>query len=546
MRVVAALARLRIRQAFRAGITSGRPALYRCVRRPLILLVVLVVISVQVFNFSSAWIADHSTVAHAVVVALLFPALTALGSATTIIIFFYGFNALLLAFTDGRSFRLLLLAPIPPELAVGERIASVSLGFSGLLAVTLPALLAAGTVGLPLGYDVAVVVTILLLPLAPTSLAVLVLLPLLRWLPPARARTITTIIGTLVGLLFLFGTRALGARTGLSRSGVGLSALPDWVPTTWPGHFIAAAGLGDTPDCIRYGLLMAFVAALLFFLATTAAAQVLATGSGSYNAVPRRGSTRHAGQKEANASRATRPQWWPILAKDWRTLRRDPQRLVALLYPLAIIGFNAYGLLAGGPLQSGSARVGTTIVLLMIAGVLLVGSTVPFLVNSEGRMLALLALTPVSPGTIFRSKWVTGTLPPLVAIELALAALTHFLGLPTGSAALLAATFVPLLPALTGVTLIFSVLWPRFSGIGARRQGSTFASIATLIAEAVICAGSGAALTFDLFFSTGSRGAIAVAVMFAGLLAIDGAAFLAGPRLLDRLMRSEKVLRVES
>jgi hypothetical protein len=175
MRTLGALGRLRFRQALRASLDSGRPTWMRCIRRPIILLATIVFFGAQLFFFAEGWVSDHSDIAHPIIVALLRPELTAFASATGIVIFFYAFTGLITSLTDSKALRLLLLAPVSPRLIVGERILTTSLGFSGLLAICIPALLAIGVIGLPPAYFMAVLVVIVVLPVAPTPAALLLL-----------------------------------------------------------------------------------------------------------------------------------------------------------------------------------------------------------------------------------------------------------------------------------------------------------------------------------------------------------------------------------
>jgi ABC-2 type transport system permease protein len=548
MTALRALLQLHLRQLLRSGIQRGpATASTRRLGRPFYLLLILLFIGYQAYQWGTFWVASHSAVARPVVIILLQPVLTTLGSAAVIVILFYSFTSLMGTFTERRDLQLLLLAPVSPELVLGERILVTSLGFSALLLIVVPALFALGSgVGITAAFYPAVLAVLLVLPVAPTSLGALMLLALLRWLPPARARTISTLVGICLALAFFITTRVL-ARSGTAS----LPLLPVWLPTSWPGRFLAAVGLNDGRTALGYGMLTLALAIGLFLLATGVAAQVFATGAGSYAEVRRR--KRKPESVETGAappvSHASLPEarppivpWWPVFVSDWVSLRRDPQRLILFLYPLVIVGFNAFQILARGRTGNPEAAVATTLTLLTLASLLLVMTTTPFLVNRQGKALILLALAPLSPAGIVVSKWITAAIPPLVAVEAALIGLAVYLGLPGGKAALLAVSFAVLIAALSGTILAVNIAWPKFNATNPRRPSSGFATVAGMACAAIMCACTGTVLFLSLFVWTGQVAALGITILFAGLIAVIVVLSQLAPRLLARLMHSEQLL----
>jgi ABC-2 type transport system permease protein len=514
------------------------------------LLAVLLFITWQIYNLAAAWV-SHQAAARAVVFALIQPVMTSLGAAAGTVIIFYAFVNLLNTFTNRGDLRLLLLTPVRPEIVLGERIIVVSLGFSFILLIAIPAFFAIGTgVGVTPLYYPAVLVALLLLPVAPTALGALVLLPLLRWLPPARARTISMLVGVGLGIAFLVVNRVvrqMGGRT--------VPSLPDWLPLTWPGRFVAGVALGDAGTAFRYGLLTLTLAAALFTLATLAAARVFATGVATYGEVGSR--RRRAAALPGLDARgvdvsgpigptARRPSWWPVFIKDWRSIRRDPQRLILFLYPLAIIGFNAFSLLANRSGRNKGFGVGTTLILLMVASMLLVTTTTPSIVNREGKAIILLALAPISPAAVILSKWIVAALPPFVVVEVALVGLSIYLGLPPGESALLALIFAALVLALSGTTLAINLAWPKLGATNPRRQSSATAALVSLVSDAVICLVTGALLFLGLLVRHGVYSALAMVGLFAALGAVIALAAWLMPRLLQRLLHGDRPITTVS
>lgn len=551
MAVLAALTRLQIRQLLRSGVSSGRPAPgLRSSGRVIYFLAILLFLGWLAYRLADSWVTQQ-TAARAVILLLFRPALTLLGSGAVLIIFLYAFARLIGAFTEDGDIRLLLLAPIRPEMVVGEKLLLTSLGFSAILLITIPACFAVGAaLNVSPLYYLAVVVTILLLPVAPVSLGAVVLMGLLRWLPPHRARTISAMVGTLLGLVFFVGSQL--ARTSGSRT---LPSPPAWLPSTWPARFVVDTGLGDGGAALRDGLLSLALAAGLFVLATGVAARVLATGSASYRDVGRR---RASGVSvvaspttvlplEAEvipASRVAgkpRSAWWILMRKDVLLLRRDPQRLVAFLYPLFIVGFNAYGVLSRGGARHSDTAVVTTLFLLILAALLLVNTTAPGLINREGRGIALLALAPITTRDILKAKWIAAASPPFLIVELALIGLATYLRLPFGEVLLLALALAALVVALSGASLAANVAWPSLGNTNPRRQGSGVAAIVSLLSDAAISVFAGGMLVLNLFVWHGLPARLAIVVMFVGLALVIGLAGRVTAVLLGRLLHSERI-----
>lgn len=531
-----ALATLRLRQMLRAGLSSGRPALgFKGQGRPALLLLFLLYFGWRLYQFGAAWVSSQTLFTRSAVLVLIQPTLIALSSAAAVMMLIYAFTALMGRFLDGRDLGLLLVAPVPAELVFGERILMTSLGFSGVLLIAVPALFAIGSgLGLAIWYYLAVMIGILIMPLAPTSVSALVLLSLLRWLPPARARSISLLVSLAPILLFVFVSRSV-ARAGA------LPAFPAWLPTTWPARAITAVGTGNASSALTYALLSIGIAALVFSAATLLAARVLGSGVVAYGEVRRRGAQRTAGRhthtRESVASRGTRPAWWPVFVKDWLSLRRDSQRQILFLYPLVLVGINAYQILSRPRAVDHDVAVATTLSLLILASLLLVNTTTPGIVNWEGRGLVLLALAPVSPSQIVLSKWTVAALPPLVMVEIALMALSVYLGLPLGEAVELALTLGALTVALAGTTLSINMAWPKLDATNPRRPASFIAGIISLVSDAVISAGTGMMLFLSLYVWTGARAEAGIIALLLALCVIIVAAYRLGPWSLSRLMR---------
>lgn len=506
-----------------------------------------------------------------------------LGTATsgvTFLMFFYGVLTLVGTFTYRSDLKLLLMTPVSTRLILATKIMGVSFGFSVLLIITLPGLLVVDQqLQLTALFLPASVVAIVLAPVLPVSLATLMVLAILRFVPPARARAVTTILGTLMGAFLFIGQQAIIAK---QRSQVVASAppgLPDALPSTWAGHALAAIGLGHAGDAILFGCAAVLLALSVFALAVEMSARLFQTGAASYQEVARRrrdaprrnlfaarapAGVRFRGQQTATrrvpalkmpasdtrtrASLRARPVWWPLFIKEWLLLRRDSQRLAALAYPLLVIGFYFWQLFSFRSESGMGTRgvfFGSLYGVLTIASILLLNSTAPSIVNREGRSLYLLGLAPLRVEDVLLSKWAIAVMPPLILVEVLLVIGSVALGVDPGQALVIAAVMAGLLVALVGVSITINLFWPKLVLSNPRQQSSRIASFVGMIGEFVLggvvfgLLGLAFALWQDHFL-----GSLVVLVALCALLAgITTVAAVVGSRLLDNLLTGDRRAR---
>ncbi|MDQ2741088.1 MAG: hypothetical protein M3Z66_02130 [Chloroflexota bacterium] len=482
--------------------------------------------------------------------ASLTPSLVSSLSLLPALIFFYGVLVVLGTLTYRSDLRLLLLTPAPVRLIMGMKILTVSLDFAPILLLGVPGLFAVGhSLHLGLPFDIATLALVLILPIAPVSLATLVVVAVLRWLPPTRARTVTTVAGALLGGLFFIASQLFIGSGGSVGGAVTGYAVPIWLPTAWPGHALAAIGLGELHDGLLYvGATLAF-AAVLLGLAVEGSSRVMATGWGSYSEVrrtstARRRAVRHASGDHSVRSLNARLPWWPLLGKDWRTLRRDPQQLAALAYPLLIIAFSLFRTISRGRATTSQDTSALLLYgLLILFSVLTIGTITATSINREGRTLYLLGLAPLSRRDIFVAKWVFSVLPVALLIEAALIAGSVALRLPVAQFALIFVVLAGLIVALGGAGLCVHLLWPRLNDEASRRQGSVVASFVGLGVETLIAGSLGLLLIAALALHTSHPG-IAAACIAALFLLTTGfiiAGAVIGPRLLGRLLERGRI-----
>ncbi|MGH2447497.1 MAG: putative ABC transporter permease subunit [Chloroflexota bacterium] len=546
MSAIGALSLLHLRLLLRFSMHSGRPIYnVRTMGRPLWIAIALVFVGWLAFRHAAAWVSSNPT-AHLIIFVLFKPVLLLAGSAAVLLIFFYAFTTMIGALTDQNALRLLLLSPVRPALIIAERLLFTSLSFSALLCISLPALFAVGSgVSVTAAYYPAVILALILTPLAPVSLAALITVLLLRAVPASHARTVSAFVGTGLALAFYLLSQVVTS----SHSGT-FPTLPAWVPSTWPARFIVDVGLGQSAAAGRDLVATAILGVGMFVIATGVVGRRLSTGSASYREVGRRPAT-PAFFPDAAISLPTAPPGAaqtvraPVLRqlflKDLLTLRRDPQYLVVYIYPLFIIGFQAYRLIGSERLHMG-APLAITLVLLVAAAGLMVFTSAPGVINRERKAIVLLALAPISPSRVLAEKWIFAMAPILVLVEAALVAFSLALGTALGEVVIQVLAIALLIVALSAVALMATFVWPKLDATNPRRQASGIAAIVDLLATATLGAFTAILLILGLVVWHNLEADLAIAAVFAGLLAVNIASVLIAPRLLDDLLHKAVTL----
>jgi ABC-2 type transport system permease protein len=495
----------------------------------------------------------------------LTPVLSSGLSVVSVLIFFYGLLRLGMSLTSKSDLDLLLLTPLSPRVVMSEKVLTVSLTFSALLSLGLPGLIGVDR-ALHLGppFIVVGIVTMLLVPIVPVSAALLVALAVLKWFPASSARSIMAVLGTTIAALIYIGSQLLFTPPAIGQTPGAPPSLPNAVPTTWPGHALAAAGLGQPGLALLYLAGSLALAAGLCGLSVTLASYLFVTGGATYQEVRRRhpSSGRNWLSAVAPERHKTRPlppgiaavatiaatPFSALVIKDWLSLRRDPQRLAQLAYPLVIVGFYAYRLFMGGSTAfAGSGqRVGgeTLYGMLTFTTILLVSSIAPTTVNREGRSLYLLALAPVSSRRILLAKWLSCGVPVAILVEAILLIGSIFIHLSPGRGIVAAFALLALVTALTGLNIMFNLIWPRLSSDGGRQQASVAASLVSMISEFVV-----GGIVFGLLIAGwalwsqlpwGAVG-VTVALFFVAAL-ITAVSATVGSRVFASLLTGERVL----
>jgi len=323
----------------------------------------------------------------------------------------------------GSDLELLLAAPLRARSVFTARLLEV-LAFPGgllLILILLPALWGLGLrLGMGLVYYPLAILAVLCLPLLPLALGTLLTMSLVRYLPAWRVREMLAVAGTLLWLLFYLGQQALftgfqerflpllmAMFTGGERPAF-LTMDPGPLPGNWAAWSLVAAGLGRIgPACLFMGL-FALLSLGAYGLCLLVAEWLYLSGWANIGVVQRR----RRPVKTAGAV-PYRTRWLPatfraIVLKDWRVLRRDPQALLQLAWPLAFVLVWLFsGQFRGLPY---SFFLGNTIVwwtglgvawfcLMAVSGLALAA------ISREGRSFWVLRSAPLSAWELIVSKF---------------------------------------------------------------------------------------------------------------------------------------------
>jgi ABC-2 type transport system permease protein len=410
----------------------------------------------------------------------LFPAFVWAPTAAMIGIFFYAVLSVIGTFTYRNDLTSLMLTPISPRLVLTDKLLAVSMSFSALLLIVgFPELIGAGrSLHAGLTFDLAAFLVVVLIPIAPVALATLLTIVVLRWLPPASARSATVVFGMAAAAALYIGSDSLGRVTITVPSG-------HWslIPTTWPGQALVAAAQGHNSVVAVYLGASVLFAVGMTALAVDRSAHLLASGWTIYHEVGRRRrvdsrSTAREGRLRAISQRLSwRPALWPLLRKEWLTVRRDPKLLAQLVYPLVIEGYTFYRAF-GNPF---TAHPVTGRLVRYFASLLYISTSLTALflltilalpiISREGRSLYLLGMLPVRARDVLLAKVIFCLVPVLVLTEWLLVFVAARLLVLSWQQTLFSALVLgALVTALACWLVCVGLIWPRLSSDQSRRQ----------------------------------------------------------------------------
>jgi ABC-2 type transport system permease protein len=350
-------------------------------------------------------------------------------------------------------------------------------------------------------YFPLVVLTMVVLALAGAGLASLLVMLVVRILPPRRAAEILGFLGALIGigcsqlanLSNLFGEQVQLSNTRLT--GLLLLADTSWLPLNWAGQGLVALGQGRwLPGVLLSGATFGFAAAAFWFALVTAERWYY-SGWAGMQVVARKKPVRPAAPVNAAAkgleSGLTRLLPAPVLAivqKDFLTLRRDLRNLSQLIYPIMIGVVYTIALLRNGaepPAGQGGApdwfmesfRVALTygsVGLSLFVGWMFLSRVAGMSFSQEGRNYWMLKVAPLGSSTLLAAKFLVAYIPTLglglvflvlISIARAFSALEFFYSL---------AAIVMCLAGMAGLLLSFGAAGANFNWEDPRRMNAGF------------------------------------------------------------------------
>jgi ABC-2 type transport system permease protein len=446
-----------------------------------------------------------------------------------LLLIFSGFASMLNGLYLANDMDMLIVAPIPSRAVfIYKFFGALGTQYGLLLVLLLPALIGFGAaMAYGSAYYLMILPVLALLPLLPAGLGSLLVMLVLRLMPPRRARDIVTVVGGLVGAGFYLATvtfrvEAIEPNPDLLRT---LLIFDNpLLPSSWAGRSIVAAGAGDWPAAAFFGGLLGLVALTVFSFCVWLAERTYYAGLSDVASAT--GGTRKSRSSRPLAER--RPGWlarllpaqsYAIMIKDLLLFRRDLTSLQGVMFPLLLAGFWTYQILrdlARGDLDNapGGGQGFVTIFGLLIATVLcqsLANALAGAGLGREQRTLWLLKIAPVSIGRLMIGKLALAYLPyltvgPFFVIGLGL--------LRAGSPLLMIAEMAVLLMLGLGavcVTFGLGAFFPRLNETDPRRQVSTRASLLSSLFYMVYTAAL-------LFLTLGLVGLASLIISDAGIL----------------------------
>ena len=373
------------------------------------------------------------------------PLLAALPSAVLLaalaLLVFSSFSSLLSSLFLSGDMDLLLVAPVPMRAVfVVKFFGGLLPQYLILLALLGPVLIGYGQgMGYGLLYQLCAVLTLLLIPLLPAGIGALLVMAVVRVLPPRRAREILSVLGGLLGVSFYLLTQLspqIAPRVdGADSLGALLAADLPLLPSAWAGRALVAAGEGDTLSLLSYGGLFLVSSVGMFVICLLLSERLYYAGWSNLAAEgssvrkrttdDRRPTTdQHRAPRFGGLAALLPQQSRAILVKDLRLFRRDLRNLQALIFPLALTGIWTYQIFSGtsGAPESPDlpiwatqfqelAGVGIAFFICLSLSSVLAGTGV----SREGKAFWLLKLAPIAPWRLLLGKLTLAFLPfPLV------------------------------------------------------------------------------------------------------------------------------------
>ena len=487
----------------------------------------------------------------------LFSSLISFFNLSFAMLFLASFPLTIGTYTYKSDLSILLPTPVEPRIVFAEKLLTGMLRQYVLVIPLMgPYLLGIGVgLHLPFWYYLTTICILTLMPLGPTCMGGILTFVFLMLFPPARAKTLVTVGGAVVGSIFYLSQEIIwSGHTSISlggASGFMQDFSHQWLaqlPPSWPASALTLASEHHGAGALAYVLGFGSLGAAAFALAVATALRTFSSGWANFQESSRATEPLLLGGATPGVQLVRRPFLGlsPLLPKEWLLFARDPQQWASLIMPLGVSVYFSYVLI----FRYGSAHLPTGIrFLLAIAGInFLISSMVAPLsltiINRESRTFILLRTWPISAATVLRDKFLSVYLPLLLAFELLVVVIALGDRLPADLWLLGSIGTALFCGTLVAWSMVLSLAFPRLDWTNITQISTWQAWLLSFIGGIVIGILEAALLAVGPLAATAYAKVAAVAPILTGLglgmvLAIScGVAlllFVWGPRRLARI-----------
>ena len=409
------------------------------------------------------------------------------------------FGVLLQALYLSGDMDFLLVTPVPIRAVfITKLLQAVLPNFALFSLFGIPMLFGLGiSNGYHFSYYPLVVLLMIFLALAAAGISSLLVMLVVRVLPPRRAAEILGFVGAMFAFLCSqTGNLANSLGKELNFSGTRLAgflvlANTRWLPLNWAGHGLVALGEGRWLEgTVLAGGTLVF-SAIVFWLALITAQRLYYSGWARMQVVTRK--KRLPASRRVSTPSASKglvrllPR--PVLAvleKDFLTLRRDLRSLSQLISPIIFgVIYTIFLLRSGGEPPAGrgeapdwfmnSFRVLLTygnIGMSLFVGWMLLSRLAGMGFSHEGRNYWMLKVSPIRVWHLLASKFLVAYLPTLGLGFLFLAVISILEGLSVLQFVYSLIAIILCLAGMTGILLSFGVAGANFTWEDPRRMNS--------------------------------------------------------------------------
>ena len=357
------------------------------------------------------------------------------------------FGVLLQALYLSGDMDFLLTSPLPIRAVFVAKLLQAVLPNFGLIALFgLPVLYGLGfSEHYNILYYPLVLLIMVVLALAAAGLSGLLVMLVVRVLPPRRAAEILGFLGATIGLVCgQLGNlyNSFGRKTDISGAQVNnLFALitrlnTPWLPLNWAGQGLVALGEGRWLAGILLVALTFGLASLAFLFALATAERWYYTGWAGMQVVARRKKPLRT-LRPAGASQAAATSWlqrllpapvWAILWKDFMVYRRDLRNMSQLISPLILgVIYTLMILRTGGRAPDGQGQVPgllaeslrillaySSVGMSLFVGWMLLNRLAGMAFSAEGKNYWILKSSPLRTAHLLIAKFLVAYLPAFV------------------------------------------------------------------------------------------------------------------------------------